>query len=90
MELQWDHFIGFRKHLKEASITHKDQLKALTLQAIKLKTGSDVNPKVPARQQILPISAKNILIDLERITYDKITTKDDLEEFRTRLLKYVN
>jgi hypothetical protein len=79
-----------QKNLKDIPIIHKEQLNALTLHAIELTTGSKINPRVPARQQILPTSAKNILIDLERIMYDKITTESDLEEFRTRLLKYLN
>ena len=78
-----------RNLLKTVSITDIDRLNTLTLRAIQFKTATIINPKVPAREQILPVSAKNILIELERITYAKITTENDFEEFRTQLLKYL-
>jgi hypothetical protein len=78
-----------RNLIQQTPVTDIVQLNTLALRAIQLKTATVINPKVPAREQILPVSAKNILIELERITYAKITTENNLKEFRTRLLKYL-
>jgi hypothetical protein len=77
------------EQLKTDPLSDIPRFTRLVLQAINLKTGSKVNPRLPAQSQTLPATAKKLLQNLEELTYAKSTTYKDLDLFRSRLLQYL-